>query len=61
MMRAAFLATALLLTLAACTGGGWSVGPGIGLSGPHASNLTLGGGGPSPSTFRTGPGADSPP
>jgi hypothetical protein len=61
MIRAVLLATTLLFTIAACTGGGWSVGPGIDLSGPHAANLTLGGGGPSSATFRGGPGADSVP
>jgi len=60
MIRAAFLVTVLLFTLAACAGGGWSVGPGIDLGGPHASNLNFGGGGgPSASTLRGGRGADS--
>lgn len=58
MIRTALLATALLLGLSACYGGGWTNGPGIDLSGPHARSLTSGGG-PSGATFRGGPGADS--
>jgi hypothetical protein len=46
------------LQLSACTGGTWSNGPGISLSGPHSPNLALGGGGPSSITFRGGSSAD---
>lgn len=59
MLRTALLAIALLLGLSACYGGGWTNGPGIDLSGPHARSLNSGGGGPSGATFRGGPGADS--
>ena len=61
MLRAAFIALALSLTLAACYGGGSMRGPGIDLSGPHSSYLSLGGGGPASSSYRGGFGADTVP
>lgn len=58
MIRAALIATALLLSLAACAGEGWRVNPGIDLGGPHSSNLSFGGGGPASSTLAGGKSAD---
>ena len=60
MLRGVFLGTLLILALAACAGPeGWSVGPGIDLSGPHSGSLSFGGGGPSSATLRGGRGADA--
>ena len=60
MVRAAVLVVGLVLVLGACAGPeGWSVGPGIDLSGPHTGVLNFGGGGPSSATLRGGRGADS--
>ena len=58
MIRTALLATALLLGLSACYGGGSSYGPGL-ESSRHSPFLNLGGGGPSSSTNRGGGGADT--